>query len=66
MHADAAIRHYLNLLDGTSMEESIAWTVIISDEKPLDISEIATALSGGAPPEMLENSQGWPMITSEI
>lgn len=56
MHADAAIRHYLNLLDGTSMEESIAWTVIISDEKPLDISEIATALSGGAPPEMLEKS----------
>lgn len=55
MPVDTAIRHYRNLLDRTWMRQAVAWTVII-DEKPIEVHDIATTLSGGAPPEIWENT----------
>ncbi|MFF5212798.1 hypothetical protein [Streptosporangium sp. NPDC000396] len=56
MQIDEAIRHYRNLLDQTWMGEGMAWTVIIADDKPIELHEIATSLSGGAPPEVWEDT----------
>jgi hypothetical protein len=55
MDVDEAIRHYRDLRAQDWMGESCTWTVIIGDDQPpLDVSEVATALAGGAPPEIME------------
>ncbi|WP_433432296.1 hypothetical protein [Nonomuraea sp. CA-141351] len=56
MRVDAAINHYRNLLDRTWLRESIAWTVIIADDRPVEFQEIATMLAGGAPAEVWEDT----------
>ncbi|GAA1024472.1 hypothetical protein Aple_101270 [Acrocarpospora pleiomorpha] len=56
MRVDAAISHYLELFDQTWLAESVAWTVIIADDGPIEVHEIATTLSGGAPPEIWEDT----------
>ncbi|SEH03938.1 hypothetical protein SAMN05444920_1498 [Nonomuraea solani] len=56
MHIDATIEHYRNLLDRTWMRERFAWTVIISNDREIHFREIATELSGGAPPEMWDET----------
>lgn len=54
--AGAAIRHYRYLFGRSWLRQSFAWTVILSDGKPIELSEIAAALSGGAPPEIWEET----------
>ncbi|MFI6497832.1 hypothetical protein [Nonomuraea typhae] len=55
MDVDEAIRHYRDLRAQDWMGESCTWTVIIGDDQPLlDVTEVATSLSGGAPPEIMK------------
>lgn len=58
MQIDEAIRHYRDLLDRTWLSDGMSWTVLISDDKPINLHEVATLLSGGAPPEILEETPG--------
>ncbi|MFI0424205.1 hypothetical protein [Spongiactinospora sp. 9N601] len=50
------LSHYINLLHQTWIQEAFAWIVIISDKKPMEHHEVATLLSGGAPPEIWDDT----------
>jgi hypothetical protein len=57
MDVGAAISYYCELLEQDAwIAQQFAWTVIIADDNPIEIREIATALSGGAPPEIWEDT----------
>lgn len=56
MKFDEVVDHYCDLLERTWLGLGMAWTVVIADDEPTGLHEVATSLSGGAPPEIWEDT----------